>query len=64
MRNSISHGHFIDYIKVDKKTKEIAEIEFVDKCPACKKETFKHKLSVSELRTLIDKISEVVNGVR
>lgn len=64
IRNSISHGHFIDYIKVDKKTKEIAEIEFVDKCPICKEETFKHKLSVSELRTLIDKISEVVNGVR
>ncbi len=64
MRNSISHGHFIDYIKVDVETKEIAEIEFVDKCPACKKETFKQKLSVSELRTLIDKISQVVNGIR
>lgn len=64
MRNSISHGHFINHIKVDVETKEIAEIEFVDKCPACKKETFSKKLSVSELKTLIDKISEVVNGIR
>ena len=64
MRNSISHGHFINHIKVDVETKEIAEIEFVDKCPICKEETFKQKLSVGELRILIDKISEAVNDVR
>ena len=64
MRNSISHGHFINHIKVDVETKEIAEIEFIDKCPICKEETFQQKLSVSELRFLIDKISEAVNGIR
>lgn len=64
MRNSISHGHFIDYIKVDKKTKEIASIEFVDIDPETKRETFRHELSVRELTILINNINKVVNGIR
>ena len=64
MRNSISHGHFIDYIKVDVETKEIAEIEFVDIDPDTKRVTFRQELSVSELKTLIDNINKVVNGIR
>lgn len=64
MRNSISHGHFIDYIKVDMETKEIAEIEFVDIDPDTKRVIFRQKLSVGELKILIDNINKVVNGIR
>lgn len=64
MRNSISHGHFINHIKVDVETKEIAEIEFVDIDPDTNRVTFRQELSVSELKTLIDNINKVVNGIR
>ena len=58
MRNSITHGHFIDSIQVDKKTKEIEEIIFVDKCPNCDKETFRQILTIEQLKQLISKIKE------
>ena len=53
MRNSITHGHFIDNIKVNKETKEIEEITFIDIDPETKSETFRRTLTVSDLRHLI-----------
>lgn len=58
MRNSITHGHFIDNIQVNQKTKEIAQITFIDKCPKCATETFRQVLTVDQLKTLVQKISE------
>ena len=56
MRNSITHGHFIDNIKVNEETNEIEEIIFVDKDPKTKNETFRQTTSVSDLRQLINSI--------
>ena len=56
MRNSITHGHFIDNIKVNEETNEIEEITFIDKDPKTKNETFRQTTSVSDLRQLINSI--------
>lgn len=60
MRNSISHGHFIDNIQVDKSTKEIEKVTFIDKCPNCQNETFNKTLTVSQLSQLIDEIGKIM----
>ncbi|MBQ8750548.1 MAG: hypothetical protein IJZ30_02795 [Alphaproteobacteria bacterium] len=53
MRNSITHGHFIDNIKVNEETKEIEEITFIDKDPKTGDETFRCTLTMLHLRQLI-----------
>lgn len=60
MRNSITHGHFIDNIKVNEETNEIEEIIFVDKCPHCDIETFNQKLTIENLKQLIENIKKMI----
>lgn len=58
MRNSISHGHFIDKIQVNPETREIEQITFEDKCPNCKKITFSQTVTIDQLNMLIEQIEE------
>lgn len=53
MRNSITHGHFVDNIRVNEGTNEIEEITFIDKDPKTGDETFRYTLTMSHLRQLI-----------
>lgn len=60
MRNSITHGHFIDNIKVNEATNKIEEITFIDKCPHCDIEIFNQKLTIENLKQLIENIKKMI----
>ncbi len=57
MRNSLSHGHFINGIMVDSETKEIVSIKFKD--IDNERETFDITLNVNELNELITHIKAI-----
>lgn len=57
LRNSVSHGNFLNNMDIDQRTKEIKQITFKDFIPHNGLQTFEITLSIAEIKQIIEKIA-------